>query len=90
MIDVTGKLPQANEMLKKVTAAQLKRGAKRSEVKVKGCPDVVIQFDLPELEEEKEAGKSTLRAARSRRPRRPKRRQAAPPSKAAAGGRAAK
>ena len=27
---------------------------------VTGCPDVVIQFDLPELEEEKEAARSTL------------------------------
>ena len=64
MIDVTGKLPQAQEMLQKVTAAQSKRGAKRSEVKLKGCPDPVIQFDLPELEEEKEAGKSTLAGQR--------------------------
>ena len=39
VIDVTGKLPQANEMLQKVTAAQLQRGAKRSELKVEGCPD---------------------------------------------------
>ena len=60
IVDVTGKLPQANEMLKKVTAAQLERGAKRSELKIEGCPDPVIQFDLPEPEEEKEAGKSTL------------------------------
>ncbi len=63
VIDVAGKLPQANEMLQKVTATQLQRGAKRSEVKVEGCPDVVIQFDLPEPEEEKVAGESTLRGS---------------------------
>ncbi len=63
VIDVTGKLPQAQEMLEKVTAAQLKQGAKRSEVTLKGCPDPVIRFDLPEREEEKEAGKSTLRGS---------------------------
>jgi hypothetical protein len=63
VIDVVGKLPQANQMLQKVTAAQLQRGAKRSELKVPGCPDVVVQFDLPQLEEEKEAGMSTLRGS---------------------------
>jgi hypothetical protein len=63
VIDVTGKLPQANEMLQKVTKAQLERGAKRSELKVEGCPDAVIRFDLPQPEEEKEAGQSTLRGS---------------------------
>ena len=63
VIDVTGKLPQANEMLQKATARQLERGGKRSELKVEGCPDVVIQFDLPEPEEEKEAAASTLRGS---------------------------
>jgi hypothetical protein len=58
--DVTGKLPQAKEMLATTTKTQLQRGAKRSEVTVTGCPDVIIQFDLPELEEEKEAARSTL------------------------------
>ncbi|MCD4728785.1 MAG: hypothetical protein K8R46_14060, partial [Pirellulales bacterium] len=60
VMDVTGKLPQAQELLEKVTKNQLKRGAKRSELKIEGCPDVVIQFDLPEPEEEKEAKKSNL------------------------------
>lgn len=63
VVDVSGKLPQANQMLQEVTAAQLQRGAKRSELKVEGCPDAVIQFDLPQLEEEKEAGMSTLRGS---------------------------
>jgi hypothetical protein len=63
VIDVTGKLPQAHEMLQQITKRQLERGAKRSETKVEGCPDIVIQFDLPELEEEKEAGRSTLRGS---------------------------
>ena len=60
VVDVTGKLPQAKELLERTTKTQLQRGAKRSEVKAPGCPDVVIQFDLPELEEEKEAARSTL------------------------------
>lgn len=60
VMDVTGKLTEAQELLEKVTRAQLKRGAKRSELKIEGCPDVVIQFDLPEPEEEKEAKKSNL------------------------------
>jgi hypothetical protein len=63
VVDVVGKLPQANEMLQKVTAAQLQRGAKRSEFKVEGCPDAVVQFDLPQLEEDKEAGASALRGS---------------------------
>ena len=58
--DVSGKLPQARELLAKTTKTQLKRGAKRSEVTVVGCPDAVTQFDLPELEEEKEAARSNL------------------------------
>ena len=60
VIDVHGKISHAKELLERVTQTQLKRGAKRSEVKVEGCPDVVIQFDLPALEEEKEATRSTL------------------------------
>jgi len=60
VIDVQGKLPQAKELLEKVNKTQSERGAKRSEVKVSGCPDPVIQFDLPELEEDKEAARSTL------------------------------
>lgn len=63
MADVTGKLPQAKEMLQKVTATQLQRGAQRSEVRVEGCPDAVIRFDLPVPEDEKEARQSTLRGS---------------------------
>ena len=63
VMDVTGKLPQAHEMIQKTEATQAKRGAKRSEVKIEGCPDPIIQFDLPELEEEKEAAKSTLQGS---------------------------
>jgi hypothetical protein len=58
VVDVTGKLPNAKEMLLRVAERQAKRGAKRSEVTVEGCPDAVIQFDLPEPEEEKEAAKA--------------------------------
>ncbi len=82
--DVTGKLPQANEMLQKVTVTQSQRGAKRSEVKVEGCPDVVIQFDLPVPEEEKEARQSTLRGSEKSEAA-----KAEAESKAAAGDRAA-
>ena len=60
VMDVTGNIPKAKELLEKVSKAQLKRGAKRSELLIEGCPDKVIQFDLPQAEEEKEAGKSTL------------------------------
>ena len=82
--DVTGKLPQANEMLQKVTTTQLQRGGKRSELKVEGCPDVVIRFDLPVPEEEKEARQSTLRGSEKSEAA-----KAEAESKAAAGGRAA-
>jgi hypothetical protein len=82
--DVTGKLPQANEMLQKVTTTQLQRGGKRSELKVEGCPDVVIRFDLPVPEEEKEARQSTLRGSEKSEAA-----KAEAESKAAAGGLAA-
>jgi hypothetical protein len=59
VVDVNGKLPQAKELLEKVNKTQAGRGAQRSELKVEGCPDPVIQFDLPLPEEEKEAGRST-------------------------------
>ncbi len=58
VVDVAGKVPHAREMLQRVIATQLKRGAKKSEIIVRGCPDPVIQFDLPEPEDEKEAGRS--------------------------------
>lgn len=64
VIDVTGKLSQASAVLEKVTATQLQRGAKRNSLKIEGCPDAVIQFDLPELEDEKEAGRSALPGAK--------------------------
>ena len=82
MIDVTGKLPQAKELLEKVTKTQLGAGAKRSEVKVEGCPDPVIQFDLPELEEEKEAAAAPCKAARRTKRRRQKPRRPKPPAPA--------
>jgi hypothetical protein len=61
--DVAGKLPEAKELLEKATKNQLRRGAKRSELKVEGCPDPVIQFILPESEAEKEAGRSALQGS---------------------------
>jgi hypothetical protein len=63
VVDVTGKLPNANETLKKATEVQLQRGAKRTELTVEGVPSPVIQFDLPQLEDEKEAAQSTLRGS---------------------------
>ncbi len=63
VIDVIGKVPQAQEMLKKVSEVQLQRGAKRSEIKIEGCADTVVRFVLPELEEDKEATQSTLRGS---------------------------
>ncbi len=59
VIDVTGKLPQAKELIEKATAIQLQRGAQRSEKKLDGCPDAVLQFDLPAPEDEREAAKSS-------------------------------
>ncbi len=63
VIDVVGKVPQAKEMLKKVSEVQLQRGAKRSELKIEGFSEPVVRFDLPELEEDKEATQSTLRGS---------------------------
>jgi hypothetical protein len=53
--DVTGKRKVAEDTLKRVTETQRKRGAKRSEVKVEGFPDAVVQFDLPAREGDKNA-----------------------------------
>ena len=58
VVDVTGKLPQGRQLIEKARATQLQRGGKQSEMKVEGCPDAVLQFDLPEAEEDKEATKS--------------------------------
>jgi hypothetical protein len=63
VVDVSGKTDNAKEMLKQVTARQLQRGAKRSEFHLKGCPDPVIQFDLPDVEENKPAEQKTLEEA---------------------------
>ena len=63
VMDVTGKHKEAQELLKKAAANQMQRGGKRSEVKVEGCPDAVIQFDLPEAAELQEAAKSTLKGS---------------------------
>ncbi len=63
VVDVTGKLPESKAMLEKVTTTQLQRGAHRSVVQLKDVADPVIQFDLPQLEEEKEAARSTLRGS---------------------------
>jgi len=63
VVDVSGKHAETKEMLEKVSAAQRNRGARESQRRVKGCPDPIIQFDLPEPEEEKEAVRSTLRGS---------------------------
>jgi len=60
IVDVTGKLDKAQEMLDQVTKRQLERGAKRRELQLEGQPKPIICFDLPEPEEEKEAAKSRL------------------------------
>ncbi|MEN6458851.1 MAG: hypothetical protein ABFC63_07965 [Thermoguttaceae bacterium] len=60
VIDVTGKLKNAREMLVRVNKRQLERGAKRSEVTVKGCPDAVIRYQLPQSEDERDARQSGL------------------------------
>lgn len=58
VVDVTGKLAKAKELIERATAIQLQRGAKQSEVKIEGLPDAILQFDLPEPEEDKEAGRA--------------------------------
>lgn len=60
VIDVTGKLDKANELIDKVTETQLKRGAIRTELDVEECPDKVIKFDLPESEFDKKPDESKL------------------------------
>jgi hypothetical protein len=63
VVDVTGKLTEAKALLEKASENQLKRGSKRSEVKVEGCSSPVIQFDLPIPEESKEAARSVLKGS---------------------------
>ena len=61
VVDVTGKLTQAQELLQKTAASQVQRGAKPSEVKVDD--NTILQFDLPEAAESQEAGRSTLKGS---------------------------
>jgi hypothetical protein len=64
VVDVTGKIPEARGLLEKASANQLERGAKRQEVKYKGCPDPIVQFDLPEKPSGlQEASPSTLKGS---------------------------
>jgi len=63
VVDVTGKLQEAQELLKKASENQLQRGAKRHEVKFKDSPDPIIQFDLPEQAALQEAAPSTLKGS---------------------------
>ena len=60
VVDVSGKRTQAEELLEKVKRTQSERGAKITELEIEGCPDKVIQLDLPALESEKEADRSEL------------------------------
>jgi len=52
IVDVTGNLPKAEELLEKVSAKQTEQGAKRSEVKVAGVEEPVIRFDVPKKEDD--------------------------------------
>ena len=86
VIDVTGKLPQANAMLAESDDCPIAaRAPSKAQSRSRAVADPVIQFDLPQLEENKEAARSTLRGSekseaaktpRRRRKNRPRRRPA--------------
>jgi len=64
IVDVTGKLPKANELLERVSKNLTEQGGKRTVLKVEECPDPVIQFEMPIPAEEQEAEGTKLSGAR--------------------------
>jgi len=52
LVDVTGSVPKAQELLDKVSAKQIQQGAKRSEVKLEGVEQPAICFTLPRKEKD--------------------------------------
>ncbi|MGD0654612.1 MAG: hypothetical protein ABSA16_09730 [Thermoguttaceae bacterium] len=63
VIDATGKLPQAHELMDRVKKNLTEQGGKRTVLKVDECPDPVIQFEMPIPPEEQDAASSNLPAA---------------------------
>lgn len=60
IVDVTGRLDQAHELLNKVSKNLTELGAKRSALKVEESAAELIQFELPIPEEEQEADRSKI------------------------------
>lgn len=60
VVDVTGKLPKAHELLERVTKNLTEQGGKRTMLKVPECAEALIQFEMPIPAEEQEAGRSEL------------------------------
>jgi hypothetical protein len=65
VIDVSGRLPKAHELLERVTKNLTEQGGKRTALKVDECPEPLIQFEMPIPAEEQEAVGSKLSGARS-------------------------
>ncbi len=63
VVDVTGKLKQAQELLQKTVARQVQHGASRSEVEA--GDNTILQLDLPVSAESREASPSTLKGSPS-------------------------
>lgn len=64
VVDVTGRLTKAHELLERVTKNLLEQGGKRTTLKKEECPEPVIQFEMPIPAEEQEAEGSKLSGAR--------------------------
>ena len=60
VVDVTGKLTQANLLLERVTTSLTKQGAKGSNLKLEECAEPILQFELPVPADEQEAARSKL------------------------------
>jgi len=63
VIDTTGKLDKAHELMDRVKKNLTEQGGKRTVLKVDECPDPVIQFEMPIPPEEQEAASSKLPVA---------------------------
>jgi hypothetical protein len=64
VIDATGKLSKAHELMDRVKKNLTDQGGKRTVLKVPECPDQVIQFEMPIPPEEQEAAASKLPGGR--------------------------
>ena len=64
VIDATGKLDKARELMERVKKNLTDQGGKRTVLKVEECPDQVIQFEMPIPPEEQDAAASKLPGGR--------------------------